>query len=96
LPLKNYPRSTIEALQEIVSFLAEQGFDVETREARENGRRLVRDAVDDVLINTNELELKRMENAEMVFLAVQDDLARRGVIPPDTAYERYRAYFETA
>jgi hypothetical protein len=83
-------------VREVDSFLAEQGFDKEDRETLEYGRRLVRDAVDDVLINTNELELKRMENAEMVFLAVQDDLARRGVITPATAYERYRAYFGTA
>jgi hypothetical protein len=96
LHLKNYPHSTIEAQREVISFLAEQGFDVEDREVREYGRRLVRDAVDDVLINTNEPELKRMENAEMVFLAVQDDLARRGIIKPATAYERYRAYFGAA
>jgi hypothetical protein len=94
--LKDYPRSTIEALREVISFLAEQGFDVEDRDAREYGSRLVRDVVDDVLSNTNELELKRMENAEMVFLAVQEDLARRGVITPNTAYEQCRAYFGTA
>jgi len=94
--LQDYPRSTIEALQEVISFLAEQGFDVEDRDARQDGRRVVRDAVEEILDNTNELEVKRMENAEMVFRAVQEDLARRGVITPDTAYERYRAYFGTA
>ncbi len=83
-------------MQELIWFLGDQGVDVEDRDAREYGRRLVRDATDEVLSSADELELKRLENAELTFRAVQEDLAKRGVISPITAYERYHDHFGTA
>jgi hypothetical protein len=91
--LMGYPISDFKTMQEVVAFLAEQGLDVTDVVARENGRRLVRDTVDGILTETDELELRRLKHAEMVFLGVQEDLARRGVIPRAVAYERYRSFF---
>ena len=95
-PLEDFPTSTTEALREVLFFLREQGWDLSSEEARLEGNKRVREAVEDVLRSTDELRLKRMKHAEAVFLAVEEDLVQRGVITREEADEEHRALFGTA
>jgi hypothetical protein len=85
--------SGLGALKEVLGFVQEQGVEVEDPASRERGRRLVRDAIDDLLATADALMLRRLKNAEQTFIAVQEDLTQRGVITPAVAYERVHAMF---